>query len=133
MAVKVLRYVVVCAFVFAMLDWQIVKLTRFTHPEWKDWMHGHETQYALTVHTLETVLCPPAVALKPLFYFAALSVEASKEQQAAINHAPGPDWSGFYKLMKRGDSWTFVSWFWWFLYWTPVTVIWWRFAKRFFE
>lgn len=133
MAVKVLRYVVICAFLFAMLDWQLVKLTRLTHPEWKDWMHGHEKQYAAIVHTAEWLICAPAMALKPVFYYAALSVEASQEQQDAITHAPKPDLRGFYHLVRRGDSWTYVSWIWWLAYWLPISWLWWLVAKRYFR
>lgn len=130
---KLIIYVLLCAFLFAFLDWKVVHMTRLARPEWKEWMHAHEKQYALVTRSVELALCPPAVALKPLFYAAAVSVEASQEEQNAILHAPKPDLKGFYHLPVRGQSWTFVSWAWWFAYWVPVSVVWWLYARRFFK
>lgn len=130
---KLVYYVLICAFLFALLDWKVVQYTRIANRDWLDWMHRQERAYALVTRSVEVLLCPPAVALKPLFYAAALSVEASQEQQESILHAPKPDWKGFYHLPVRGQAWTFVSWFWWFLYWLPVSLIWWFFAQRFFR
>jgi hypothetical protein len=128
---KYLLYVIIAGFLFSYLDWQVIHLTRLSRPEWKEWMHAHERQYAAITGTLEFVLCAPALALKPVFYNAILSSKASQEEQDAITHAPKPDWRGFYHLPVRGQSWTFVSWLSWFLYWTPISLIWWRIINGF--
>jgi hypothetical protein len=127
---RLLIYILVCAFLFAVLDWKVVHYTRLANRDWLDWMHAHERQYALITRSVELVVCAPALALKPLFYVAALSSEASQEEQESVLHAPKPDLSGFYHLPVRGQSWTFVSWVWWALYWTPISLIWWRFARQ---
>lgn len=123
-------YIIVCAFLFALLDWKVVHYTRIANRDWLEWMHRHEKQYAALTWTAEMVLCAPAVGLKPLFYAAALSSEASQEEQNAVLHAPKPDWRGFYRLPVRGQSWTFVSWAWWFLYWLPISLIWYLCMRR---
>jgi len=93
-------------------------------------MHENEKFYAFITRSIELVLCAPALALKPIFYTAALSVEASKEEQESVTHAPRPDWSGLYQLPIRGESWTFVSWFWWFAYWVPISLMWFWAGRR---
>lgn len=125
-----LPYILLMSFLFALLDWKVIEVTRFQHPEWKEWMHSHETVYSNVIYSLEYVLCAPAMALKPIFYYAAVSTQASQEQQEAILHAPKPDWTGFYHLPVRGQSWTFVSWLDWFVYWLPQSIIW-IYALRF--
>jgi hypothetical protein len=122
---KLFVYIIVCAFLFALLDWKVIQFTRLANREWLDWMHTHERQYAAITRTTEYILCAPALALKPLFYIAAVSSEASQENQDSILHAPKPNLSGFYHLPRRGESWTFVNWIWWFLYWIPISVLWW--------
>jgi hypothetical protein len=126
--VKLFTYVLICAFAFSYLDWKVVHYTRLANREWLEWMHAHERQYAFVTRSVEFVLCAPALALKPLFYMAAVSSEASQEEQDAVLHADKPTWRGFYHLPVRGQSWTYVSWVWWFLYWLPISLLWWRFA-----
>jgi hypothetical protein len=128
---KMIRYVTICAFLFAYLDWRVVHYTRIADRAWLEWMHAHEQQYALVTRTVEFVLCAPALALKPIFYHAALSAEASQEEQESILHADKPNAKGFYHLPVRGQSWTFAGWVWWFLYWTPISWMWWLVVKRF--
>ena len=72
----------------------------------------------------------PCMAVRPLFLEAFKRVGASQEEQDAITHAPNIDATGFYKLMRRGESWTFVPWLAWFLYWLPPSLVWFWFAKR---
>jgi hypothetical protein len=127
---KLLIYITVCAFLFALLDWKVVHYTRIANRDWLEWMHAHERQYAAVTRTVEFILCAPALALKPLFYIAAVSSEASQEEQDSILHAPKPTWRGFYHLPRRGESWTFVPWIWWALYWLPVSVGWYWIVVR---
>lgn len=128
MSKKLIAYILISAFLFALLDWKTVQYTRLKNREWLDWMHAHERQYATVVRAVEAILCAPAIALKPIFYYALMSVEAAQEEQDAINHAPKPTWQGFYHLTDRRYSWTFVSWFSWFTYWLGWSAIW--FAAR---
>lgn len=130
---RLATYVLICSFLFSFLDWKVIHYTRIANREWLEWMHAHERQYAAVTRTAEFILCAPALSLKPIFYAAIVSSEASQEEQDAILHAPKPDLKGFYHLPVRGQSWTFVSWFWWFSYWIPVSLIWWLFARRFFR
>lgn len=116
-------YILVCAFLFSWLDWKVIHITRWTNREWLEWMHAHERTYALITGPVETILCAPALALKPIFSHALMRVEASKEEQEAITHAPYPDWKGFYHSVERG-KWTFVPWWAWFLNWIPRSLIW---------
>jgi hypothetical protein len=127
---KISAYVIICSFLFALLDWKVVQYTRVANRDWLDWMHDHERQYAAVTRTAEFVLCAPALALKPIFYYAAMSSEASQEEQDAVLHSPKPTAAGFYHLPVRGQAWTFVSWFWWFAYWTPISLLWWIGARR---
>jgi len=126
-------FILVLSFLFGFLDWQSVHQTRWLHPEWKDWMHAHEKQYAFITRPVEFVVCTPCMALKPIFYNAAMSTQAPQEEQDAITHAPKMDRSGFYHLVDRRYSWTFVPWFWWFAYWLPLSAIWWMMTRRFFR
>lgn len=121
---KMLGYILLMSFLFSLLDWKVIQLTRISKPEWKEWMHSHEQQYALVVHTSEYLLCAPAMALKPLTYYGIVASQASKEQQETILHAPYPTLQGFYTLPVRGDSWTFVPWVWWIIYWLPQVLGW---------
>ncbi len=130
---KRILLIFIASFLFGYLDWQSVHQTRWVRPEWKDWMHTHEKQYALISRPVEFVLCTPCMALKPIFYNAAMSAEASQEEQDAITHAPKMDGRGFYHLVDRQTSWTFVSWVWWFIYWLPPSLVWWMLTKRFLE
>lgn len=128
---KMLKYIVICAWLFALLDWKVIELTRFQNREWLDWMHAHEREYAAITRTAELILCTPAMALKPLFSEAMLNVEASKEAQDAVVHAPKMSLQGFYHLPVRGQSWTFVSWTSWFSYWAAPSLIWWMMARKY--
>jgi hypothetical protein len=130
---KLIRYILVCGFLFALLDWKVVHYTRIANRDWLDWMHAHEREYATITRTAEYILCAPALALKPIFYTSALAVEASQEEQEAVTHAPKPTWTGFYQLPVRGESWTYVSWFWWFMYWAPISLIWLAIRRRIFR
>ncbi len=130
---KLPAYIILCAYLFALLDWQVIHYTRIANRDWLDWMHAHEKQYALVTRSVEFVLCAPALALKPIFYNAILSTQASQEEQDAIQHAPRPTLVGFYHLPVRGQSWTFVLWVWWFAYWLPLSLVWWLFARRYFR
>lgn len=129
---KLFTYILVMAYLFALLDWKVIQATRFTHPELKDWMHAHERTYANILRPLQWVLCTPAVALQPIFHDAFIRVEATGEQQQAISHAPRMGWNGFYKPVLRGQSYVFVSWFSWFVYYLVPSVVWWLLVRRFF-
>lgn len=118
-------YIVIMTWLFAFLDWKIVRFTRLQHPALVEWMHTHELHYARITRSAELILCAPCLPLKPIFGEALLRVETSQEEQTAIVHAPFWNKDGFYHLAKRGDSWTFVSWRDWFVYWFPVTLVWW--------
>lgn len=122
-------YIVLCAWLFSFLDWKVVQYTRLQNRDWLDWMHAHEKTYATVTHWTEIALCAPAIALKPIFYDVLMSVEAAKEEQDSVTHAPRPDWHGFYQLVDRRYSWTFVSWFAWFAYWLPLSLIWLIFVR----
>jgi hypothetical protein len=130
---KLFRYILVCAFLFSFLDWKVIQFTRLQNRDWLDWMHAHEQEYGAITRAAELVLCTPALALKPIFLESMKRVEASQEEQDAITHAPLPDSQGFYHLPRRGESWTFVPWLAWFLYWLVPSVIWWMGARRFFR
>lgn len=127
---KILFYILLAGFLFALLDWKIIELTRIAHPEWTAWMHSHERLYADTVFTAEYLLCAPAMAIKPVFYYAIVASQASNQQQEWVIHAPFPTLQGFYHLPVRGQDWTFVPWFWWITYWIPQIAIWIYFARR---
>lgn len=128
---KILLFVLLGSYLLALVNWQSVKYTRLTHPELTDWAHSHETHYAAAVNVFRYVVCPPCSMAEPIFFTAMKKVEASKEQQEWITHAPEPDWNGFYHLPFRGHSWTFVPWWAWFLYWTPWSLVWWLVVRRF--
>lgn len=130
---KRISYILICAFLFALLDWKVVHYTRLANRDLLDWMHEHEKQYAVVTRTAEFIICTPALALKPVFYYAAMSAEASQEEQDAVLHSLKPTLAGFYHLPVRGQSWTFVSWFWWFAYWLPLSVIWWLVIQRIYD
>lgn len=121
---KILLYVLLASFLFSLLDWKVIQFTRLNNREWLDWMHAHEQQYAAVTRTAETILCTPAMALKPIFYYAIMRAETNKEQRDAITHAPPPTWAGFYHLPVRGQPWKFVSWFAWFGYWLAPSFVW---------
>lgn len=127
---KLFVYILVCAFLFSLLDWKVVHYTRIANRERLEWMHTHERAYGFVTKTVELVLCAPAFALKPLFYMAILSSEASQEEQDAVLHAPKPTLIGFHHLPVRGESWTFVPWVYWFLYWLAPSVVWFVIARR---
>ena len=128
---KVLLYILIMSWLFTALDWKIVHATRWTHPEWKDWMHAHEKPYMYITQPLEIILCTPCIALKPIFYEAMKNVEAGQVERDSITHAPDISIYGFYHLVERGQPWTFVPWWSWFLYWLSPSVVWWFFIKRF--
>ena len=130
---KLFAYILICSWLFALLDWKVLHVTRWTHPEYKDWMHAHERTYANITRPMELILCTPCMALKPLFHMALMGVEASKEEQENITHAPLPTWSGFYHIVDRKTSYTFVSWAAWFGYWLAPSVIWWLLVRRLFH
>lgn len=119
-----LLYIVLLSWLFGFMDWQTVHLTRWVDRSWLDWMHAHETQYAAITRPLETILCTPCMAFKPLTHYWSMKVQASQEEQDAIIHAPEPDARGFYHLPKRGESWTFVPWASWFGYWFAPSLLW---------
>jgi hypothetical protein len=128
---KLLAYVLVMTYLFSFLDWKVIHFTRWVDRGWLDWMHANEQTYAITTQAVEMFLCAPALALKPVFMEAMKRVEASQEEQNAVTHAPRPTWAGFYHLPVRGESWTFVNWVWWFIYWLPISLIWYLlFARR---
>lgn len=127
---KLALYILIGAYLLALVNWKTVHLTRWERPELKDWMHAHEQQYALVSNVFRYGICPPCAALEPIFYHAILAVEAGKEEQEAVLHAPLPDLYGFYHLADRNTSWTFVSWAAWFLYWLPLSAIWFVLMRR---
>lgn len=126
---RLLFYVFVFSWLFGYLDWMSIKLTRLVHPEWVGWMHAHESTYTM-IRIPELVVCAPCLAALPLWQTVFKHTEASDEQQSWITHAPEPDSHGFYHLVKRGESWTFVSWATWFLYWLPPSLVWYVFGWR---
>jgi hypothetical protein len=121
---RILIYIIVMSFIFALLDWKVISITRLQSREWLDWMHSHEKQYQVLTQAVEYGLCTPALALKPIFYYSIVSSVASQEQQDSILHAPKPTLQGFYLLPVRGDAWTFVPWTAWFIYWIPQAILW---------
>lgn len=127
---KLLPYILIFSWLFGMLDWKVVHLTRWQNRAYLDWMHAHEQLYALVTEAVELVVCTPCFALKQISYEIAKQVEASPEEQAAITHAPGMSWQGFYRLAERGKSWTFIPWTSWLTYWFAPTLIWWRVAWK---
>jgi hypothetical protein len=127
---KLAVYILLCGWLFALLDWKVIQYTRLKNREWLDWIHAHEKTYALVTRTVEHVICTPAMALKPIFHDVLMSVEAAKEEQESITHATRPSWKGFYHLTDRRYSWTFVSWLHWLLYWLPLSILWHRFVWR---
>lgn len=129
---RLLLFVLIGSWLFSFLDWKIIQFTRLGRPGLVEWMHDHEKQYAAVTRGLELVLCAPCLAFKPVFDDALLGVETSKEQQNVIVHAPRLSRDGFYHLVKRGDSWTFVSWREWFFYWTPIVLVWWLMVRDLF-
>ena len=131
LCMKLLLYILTCTYLFARLDWFVVHYTRTMNRAWLERTHAHERQYAALTRSVELVLCAPAMALKPIFYHSFMDVEASAEEQEAILHGPKPDWRGFYTLPVRGQSWTFVSWSAWAVYWLVPSLVWVLVARRF--
>lgn len=127
---KVVAYVLVMAWLFAGLDFGIVYLTRINFPFLTEWMHNHEVLYRNITVPLELFLSAPSVALKPIFYEAFKRTLMSQETQDWITHAPNISIYGFYHLVERGKSWTFVPWFDWFSYWTPISIAWMELRKK---
>lgn len=127
---KFLVYFLVVSWLLAFVDWQSVHLTRWVHRDWLDWMHQHEKTYALLTRTGGLIACTPCMAFKPLFYFSMQYSQASQEERDAITHAPAPSWTGFYVLLERGTSWTFVPWIAWFVFWTGPSAIWFLIVRR---
>ena len=123
-AYHLFRFILFCAWAFAMLDWRVIQTTRFIHRDWMDWTHNHEHQYAGVVFTAEVILCTPAYALKPIFAEAVKNVEATPEQKASITHSPPPNWLGFWQPYERGKPYRFISWGSWFTYWLVPCIIW---------
>jgi hypothetical protein len=130
---KLLLFVLVGSYALAYMNWKSVQYTRLTHPELKEWAHAHETTYAAAINVFRYAVCPPCSILEPVLFATFKRVEASKEQQESITHAPDPDWKGFYHLTRRGDSWTFVPWSAWVLYWVPLSAVWLRMIRRFWK
>lgn len=121
---KILLYILICSYLFGLLDWSVIHSTRWANRDWLDWMHKHERTYAVLTTGAEAILCTPCLALKPLFVEAIKRSRASQEEQDAITHAPLPNWSGFYHLVRREESWTFVPWSAWFLNWLVPSILW---------
>ena len=117
------------AFLFSLLDWKIIKLTRFEHPEWKDWMHTHEKTYASIKRPLEIILCTPCLMVKPLFDEALKKIDTTEAEEEAITHAPPMSWYGFYRPVKRGEPYKFTSWVFWFVYWLAPSLLWYQAVK----
>jgi hypothetical protein len=136
---KLVIYITLCAFLFALLDWKVIHLTRFSHPEYKEWMHAHERTYSNIIRPLEYILCTPALAIKEHFYLALVSTEATQEEQDAILHFPYsgnpllPDGANFWVLVNREAGWKRVSFAAWYLSWLPYILIWWMFVRKHFE
>jgi hypothetical protein len=129
--VKLFYYILICSYLFALLDWKVVHYTRTVNRSWLDWMHAHERQYANVTRSVELVVCTPAMMLKPVFYHSFMDVEAGEQEQAAILHTPKPDWRGFWNLPVRGEGWTFVSWSAWAAYWLVPSLVWILAVRRF--
>lgn len=127
---KVLIYILFMSWLFAGLDWKVIHLTRWSRREWLNWMHAHETTYVWITRPLETVLCTPCMALKPIWLEAFKRAEASREEQASVTHSPSPTVRGFYHLPVRGESWTFVPWTAWILVWLPPSMVWFIFSRK---
>lgn len=129
---RLFLYILICSYLFALLDWQTVHITRWTNREWLEWMHAHEKHYVMIVRPIEYILCTPAMAFKPIFFEGFKRAKASQEEQDAITHHPPMDIRGFYQLHSRSTSWTFTPWWAWFLYWTIPSYLWWKFISRHF-
>lgn len=127
---NLLLYILIMSWVFSMIDWQVIYLTRFSHPEWKDWMHTHEKQYAAIKGTAELILSTPSIPLKPIFAHAIKMSSTSYEQRKAITHAPDPTWKGFYRPVVRGEPYVYISWLSWFLYWLGPVFFWFWLVQR---
>ncbi len=130
---RLTAYVLACALIFSALDWTTIYYTRFIRPDLKEAMHASEHVYAAAVYPVETIICPPAMALKPLMGWVLIKLGTTETQEKAITHAPAPSWSGFYYLFDRAAGWTFIPWWLWVLYWSIVSGVWWLFARRFFN
>lgn len=130
---KLLLWIFLVAYLLARLDWAVVHYTRTVNPALLAWMHAHERQYALMTGWGGYFLGGPAMALKPVFYDALISVEASQREKDAIIHAPRLNGRGFYHLPVRGEGWTFTSWREWVVYWLVPSLAWWLGARRFFQ
>lgn len=131
---KLASYILVCAFVFAWIDWRVIYLTRFTHPEWKEWMHSKEWLYSLVVRPVEYILCTPALAIKEHFYLALISLEATTDEEKAITHFDYsgnpllPDGANFWRIVRtREDGWKKISFAAHYLLWIPKCLIWYWF------
>jgi hypothetical protein len=122
---RLIIYVLMISYLLAGLDWWVIHATRWQNRAWLDWMHAHERQYALVTRWGGWILGGPAMALKPIFYNAFMSVQASQQEKEAITHAPRMNLSGFYHLPVRGEGWTFTSWAEWFVYWFIPSLTWW--------
>lgn len=130
-------YIILMTWLFANMDWQPI------HYAW--WHNGAYPlfgwgQWAVMRTIAALVFCPPCGALAENYYYVLLEHDAGTEEQAAVLKGkpythnpfnPHGDWS-FYWGQGEGREWRRVSMLSWYLWWTPITVIWWQFAKRFF-
>lgn len=133
---KYIVYILTMSYLFALLDWKVIYLTRFTHREWMDWMHTHEVQYSMLVRPIEYVLCTPALAIKEHFYLAIVGTQATKEEQDSIIHFDYsgnpllPDGPYFWLLINRQSGWKKVSMVSWYLSWLPKILLWFVFIHK---
>ena len=121
---KLLRFIFISGFLFSLLDVLVIKATRFDFPTLMPYMHQAEPYYQAIILPIELFYCAPAVMIKPVMTSVLYDVLLSKEQQQTVRHGHSISAGGFYHLPVRSDSWTFVGWPSWLLYFTPINLIW---------
>lgn len=144
MVKRLVFYVVIVTWIFAMLDWVPIHRSwqqygYFPDPSVNQWW-GRWTSFRTT---LAKIVCPPCGALAENWYFSFFEVEAGLRERGDLltNHAPysgnpllpdGPRFWWGQGGAGNSNPWKPVSMIAWYMYWLPPTLIWWVIVGDFF-
>ena len=123
--------IVLCTWIFALLDWIPIHAQYHNGGAWPAWALGSFEAWRPVREWTAIVLCPPCAPLAENYYFVLMEVQASEDEQAQILpvHYSGnplaPDGPRYWWGQGKGADWRPVSMLAWYLYWLPYTVLWW--------
>jgi len=128
---KLLVYIILMTWLFAMMDWLPIHHAWWHYGEYPSYA-GNWQRWSMVRMWMARILCPPCAPLAENFYYVLMEVEAGDTEQAGVlsvdyNHNPiNPhgDWS-FYWGQGAGQPWRRVSMLSFYLYWLPNTILWW--------